>query len=92
MHSIKAIRENPDFFKKKIEERNVKLNIDDLLTLDKKNREITQKKEKLEQEKKIISKSKKEDQFKKSKEISNQIKILENELGKFKKSIKLIKF
>ncbi len=90
MHSIKAIRENPDFFKKKIEERNVKLNIDDLLTLDKKNREITQKKEKLEQEKKIISKSKKEDQFKKSKEISNQIKILENELGKFKKSINKI--
>ena len=43
MHSIKAIRENPDFFKK-IEERNTKLNIDDLLTLDKKNREITQKK------------------------------------------------
>ena len=90
MHSIKAIRENPDFFKKKIEERNVKLNIDDLLTLDKKNREITQKKEKLEQEKKIISKSKNEDQFKKSKEISNQIKILENELEKFKKSISKI--
>ena len=27
MHSIKAIRENPNFFKKKIEERNTKLNI-----------------------------------------------------------------
>ena len=90
MHSIKAIRENPDFFKKKIEERNTKLNIDDLLTLDKKNREIKQKKEKLEQEKKIISKSKNEDQFKKSKEISNQIKILENELEKLKKSINKI--
>ena len=90
MHSIKAIRENPDFFKKKIEERNVKLNIDDLLTLDKKNREIMQKKEKLEQEKKIISKTKNEDQFKKSKEISNQIKILENELEKLKKSINKI--
>ena len=90
MHSIKAIRENPDFFKKKIEERNAKLNIDDLLTLDKKKRKITQKKEKLEQEKKIISKSKNEDQFKKSKEISNQIKILENELEKLKKSISKI--
>ena len=90
MHSIKAIRENPDFFKKKIEERNVKLNIDDLLTLDKKKGKITQKKEKLEQEKKIISKSKNEDQFKKSKEISNQIKILENELDKLKKSINKI--
>ena len=90
MHSIKAIRENPDFFKKKIEERNTKLNIDDLLTLDKKNREITQKKEKLEQEKKIISKSKNEDQFKKSKEISKEIKILENELEKLKKNINKI--
>ncbi len=90
MHSIKAIRENPDFYKKKIEERNIKLNIDDLLTLDKKNREIMQKKEKLEQEKKIISKTKNEDQFKKSKEISNQIKILENELEKLKKSINKI--
>ena len=88
MHSIKAIRENPDFFKKKIEERNTKLNIDDLLTLDKKNREITQKKEKLEQEKKIISKSKNEDQFKKSKEISKEIKIQENELEKLKKKYK----
>ena len=38
MHSIKAIREDPDFFKNKIKERNVKLNIDDLLTLDKKNK------------------------------------------------------
>ncbi len=90
MHSIKSIRENPDFFKKKIEERNTKLNIDDLLTLDKKNREITQKKEKLEQEKKIISKSKNEDQFKKSKEISKEIKILENELEKLKKNINKI--
>ena len=90
MHSIKAIRENPDFFKKKIEERNTKLNIDDLLILDKKNREITQKKENLDQEKKIISKSKNEDQFKKSKEISKEIKILENELEKLKKNINKI--
>ena len=70
MHSIKAIRENPDFFKKKIEERNTKLNIDDLLTLDKKNREITQKKEKLEQEKKSLSKSKNKSNFDKSKKLS----------------------
>ena len=54
MHSIKSIRDSSDFFKKKIGDRNVKLNFTDLLNLDKKNREIIQKKEKLEQEKKII--------------------------------------
>ena len=58
MHSIKLIRQNPEFFKKKLSERNVDLNIDDLLNLDKKSRDLIQKKEKLEQEKKIISKKK----------------------------------
>ena len=54
MHNLKTIRENPDLFKKKILERNVKINFEELVKLDKKNREIIQKKEKLEQEKKII--------------------------------------
>ena len=56
MHNLKSIRENPKLFKKKILERNVDLDLEELLDLDKKNREIIQKKEKLEQEKKIISK------------------------------------
>ena len=55
MHNLKSIRENPDVFKKKISSRNVDINLDELLNIDKKNREIIQKKEKLEQEKKIIS-------------------------------------
>ena len=79
MHNIKLLREKPDFFKKKFQERNIKLNIDDLLNLDKKNREIINKKEKLEQERKIISKNKDEEKFKKSKQISNEIKKLEND-------------
>ena len=58
MHNIKSIRENPDLYKKKLEDRNLKVNFKDLLDLDKKNREIIQKKEKLEQEKKVISKKK----------------------------------
>ena len=58
MHNIKSIRKNPDEFLKKISERNVKINIKDLLKLDKENRELIQSKEKLEQEKKIISKKK----------------------------------
>ena len=54
MHNIKSIRENPDFYKKKLEERNLKVNFKDLLDLDKKNRETIQKKEKFEQERKAI--------------------------------------
>ena len=52
MHNLKSIRENPDIFKKKILDRNVDINLKELLELDKKNRETIQKKEKLEQEKK----------------------------------------
>ena len=92
MHNIKSLREKPDFFKKKFEERNIKINFDDLINLDKKNREIIQQKEKLEQERKIISKSKDESQFKKSKEISNEIKNLEKELYNLQNSINKILF
>ena len=52
MHNLKSIRENPDIFKKKILDRNVDINLKELLELDKNNRETIQKKEKLEQEKK----------------------------------------
>ena len=87
MHSIKSIRDNPEFFKKKLEARNVKVNLTDLLALDKKNREIIQKKEKLEQEKKIISKQKDKKQFEKSKKISKQIESLEDSQRKLKQQI-----
>ena len=90
MHNIKLLREKPDFFKKKFQERNIKLNIDDLLNLDKKNREIINKKEKLEQERKIISKNKDEEKFKKSKQISNEIKKLEKDLEVLKDGINKI--
>ena len=90
MHNIKLLREKPDFFKKKFQDRNIKLNIDELLNLDKKNREIINKKEKLEQERKIISKNKDEEKFKKSKQISNEIKKLEADIGVLKVSINKI--
>ena len=54
MHNLKDIRKNIEFYKKKIIERNEATNLDNLLELDKENREFIQKKEKLEQEKKII--------------------------------------
>ena len=69
MHDIKIIRKNPDFFLKKISERNVKIDIKSLLDLDKKNRELIQNKEKLEQEKKIISQKKDKSQFKNQKKL-----------------------
>tara|TARA_A100000164_G_scaffold334218_1_gene325326 strand:- start:3773 stop:5020 length:1248 start_codon:yes stop_codon:yes gene_type:complete len=77
MHNLKLIREKPDIFKKKIIDRNEKINIDELLELDKKNRDLIQKKEKFEQEKKIISKNKDKSQFEKSKKISLEIQNLE---------------
>ena len=90
MHNIKLLREKPDFFKKKFQDRNIKLNIDELINLDKKNREIINKKEKLEQERKIISKNKDEEKFKKSKQISNEIKKLESDIEVLKVSINKI--
>ena len=68
MHNIKLLKENPDYYQKKFQDRNI-ININDLLNLDKKNREIISRKEKLEQQKKTISKTKNETQIKKKKKI-----------------------
>ena len=73
MHSIKEIRKDLVFFKKKISERNSSINFDDLIFFDKKNRELIQQKEKKEQEKKLLSKSKDSANFAKSKKLSNEI-------------------
>ena len=73
MHSIKLIRKEPDFFFKKLSHRNVNISSKNILDLDKKNRELIQSKEKLEQEKKIISKKQDKRQFSRSKKISKEI-------------------
>ena len=52
MHSIKLIRKNPKFFLKKFSDRNYNIKLEHLLSLDKLNRDLIEKKEKLEQEKK----------------------------------------
>ena len=57
MHNIKEIRSNLKNFEKRIKQRNSEVNIDTLQNLDRENRNLIQKKEKLEQEKKIISKN-----------------------------------
>jgi len=56
MHNIKSIRKDPDYYLRKFTNRNTDLDLKNLLNLDKKNRELIQSKEKLEQEKKMISK------------------------------------
>jgi seryl-tRNA synthetase len=87
MHDLKLIRKNPDFFTKKISERNVKFDLNTLLNLDNKNRKLIQEKEKLEQEKKKISQKKDETLFKKSKEISLEIDKLNKNQFDIKKAI-----
>ena len=76
MQNLKLIRENLNIFKDKISKRNAKIDFDELIKLDKKYREIIGSKEKLEQQKKIISKSQDKKQFEKSKNISKEIDIL----------------
>jgi len=87
MHDIKLIRKNPDHFLKKLIDRNIKIDLKDLLNLDKKNRELIQIKEKLEQEKKIISQNKDKSQFARSKEISIKISQLNKDQVEIKNSI-----
>ena len=76
MHNIKLIRKDPIFFAKKLDQRNTKIDLENLLNLDKKNRELIQKREKLENEKKNISKKKDKSQFSRSRAISKEIDIL----------------
>ena len=90
MHDINLIRNQPDLFKKKIEERNTNIDLQNLLNLDKKNRELIQNKEKFEQEKKIISKKKDKSQFSRSIDISKQIEKLSKEQLIVKSQIKEI--
>ena len=73
MHNIKDIRNNFDNFKNIIKSRNISIDLDQILDLDKNNRTLIQEKETLEQEKKGISKSQDKSLFAKSKEISEKI-------------------
>jgi len=90
MHNLKFIRENTDIFKKKISDRNVNVDIDKLIKLDKENRQLIQNKEKLEQEKKIISKTKDQTKFDKSKKISDEIENLIKNQKEIQKKIEPI--
>jgi len=79
MHNIKDIRNDFDNFKNIIKSRNVSINLDKIIDLDKNNRKLIQEKETLEQEKKEISKKKNKSLFAKSKKISEKILIINKE-------------
>jgi len=87
MLDIKLIRKEPEFYLNKLKARNTNIDLNLLLDLDKKNRELIQKKEKLEQEKKIISKKKDKTQFSRSKEISKKIEDLNDNQLEIKNNI-----
>ena len=92
MHNIKFIRNDPDLFTKKLTDRNIDINIKSILDLDKENRKLIQNIEKLEQEKKIISRKKDKTQFSRSKEISNEINNLEKLQVEIKNKIISMKY
>ncbi len=73
MHNLKEIRKDFSQFEKDLKNRSAKIDFNNLQKLDELNRDLIQKKENLEKEKKDISKSKDESLFKKSKEISSEL-------------------
>ena len=87
MHNIKDIRLNSENFINSLKGRNSDIDINELLLLDKSNRDLIKKKELLEQEKKKISKTKDQSLFKKSINLSKQIDELEIKNNEFKTKI-----
>ena len=92
MHTLKDIRNNISFYKKKFGERNTDINIEELIDLDKENRDLIQKKEKLEQEKKLLSKTKDPNNFDKSKKITTEINNFSKKIDTIKKKINELLF
>ena len=91
MHDIKLIRKDSDFFSKKLLDRHSGIDLKYLLDLDKKNRVLIQNKEKLEQEKKIISQKQDKSLFKRSKEMSFEIDNLSKNQIKIRDEIDVLK-
>jgi len=79
MHNLKELRKNLNNLSKKLKDRNVDFDVNNFNKKDSLNRELINKKEKLEQEKKYLSKSKDKSNFEKSKNISKEISNLEKE-------------
>ena len=85
MHNLKEIRKDFDTFEKSLKKRSIDIDFKKLRDLDIQNRDLIQKKEILEKEKKDISKSKDKSLFAKSKEISKSI----DKISETQKKIKI---
>ena len=90
MHNIKEIRKDFTRFKKSVQKRNVDIDFENLKKLDEINRELIQRKEAFEKEKKDISKSKDESLFKKSKEISIELDLVTEKQKKIKNKLEAL--
>ena len=90
MLDIKEIRKNLDFYKKKLSGRNNLIDLDKVISLDKENRELIQKKETLEQEKKLISKTKDTKNFEKSKILSKKIDDITTKQSSSQKNLNIL--
>jgi len=77
MLDINLIRENPNQVKQSIRRRGLKVDIEHLLTIDNKRRELIQKIENLRAEKNRISRTQKEEDKKRGKEIKQELKNIE---------------
>ena len=87
MHNLKDLRKNLENYKKKFLERNLNFKADLFEKFDNSNRELINKKEKLEQEKKLLSKSKDNSNFVKSKKISEEISRISKEQSDIQKKL-----
>ena len=87
MHNLKDLRSNFENFRKKISTRNIKIDFDEILLLDEKNRKLIQEKEAFEKDKKEISKLNDKSLFEKSKELSLKIEKLSIDQTTVKKQL-----
>ena len=92
MHNIKDLRKNLINYKKKFKDRNLDFDIETFNKLDELNRKLINEKEKLEQIKKSLSKSKDKLNFENSKKISEQILILNKKQNKSQNDLNKVLF
>ena len=87
MHNIKKIRKDFDAFSKALKKRSIDIDLNKLKKLDIDNRDLIQKKEILEKEKKDISKTKDKALFSRSKEITQSIDKITDQQSKIKSDL-----
>lgn len=83
MIDIKLIRENPEKFKKAIADKGREVNVDDLIRLDLRLRELTGEIDQLRHERKSLN----QDQIDRARAVKEELKILEEEAAKIEQEL-----